>query len=204
LVSKRRLDMVLLATLLMIVVPTQLLVRHHAPSALDPDILLYLYALALLAVALLAAFLLKHDHGLGSLLCNLGLTALVLVLFLPHDLFQEVPLFSLCWLGAAFTWLTLALWLDRVPLLSAGGHQYPDVALEEGWQLGTALFRFYQQHEHALFHAEGSRSPLAGFVAPSRLFMDRHLARTGIPFPTDYLHPLGANNGTAQSNNHID
>lgn len=176
-VSKRRLDVALLTALTVMLVPSQLLLRHYG-GLLGPELMLYLYALCTLAVGLLAAFLLKHDPSWSSLLCHLGLVALALLLVLPHTLFRTVPLFTLCWLAGAAMWLALALWLDRVPFLSAAGHQYPDVALEEGWQLGAALFRFYQRHERELFHPGGY---LSGLTPPSHLV-------PRLPLPQSPIH----------------
>ena len=139
---------------------------------------------------LLAAYLVKHDT-LGGMVCTMYFVLLVLVLFLPHTWFTTVPLFTLCWLGGAATWLGVALLLDRIPLFSSGGHQYPDVALEDTWALTLQMFRFYQEREEALFHVNGEQSPLGGFMSPSQL--------VGVPDRAPYVTqkrpwPVGIDN----------
>jgi hypothetical protein len=123
---------------------------------------------------LLWSYLLKHlwHQSWTALFCHTWLIGLVLVLFMPHSLFEQVPLFSLLWLVSAVCWFVMASFLDHVPLISTGGHQYPDVALEEAWELTAVMMQFFQKNERDLF--EGPTAALYGMRSPKSLCLSRY------------------------------
>jgi len=186
LVRKRQVDITLLCTCLMLIVPMQLMSRSHpslfrdharqppkwrddgetqTPS--DSQVSLYINAVCACALAVFCGYVGKYDH-LGGTVSYAVLMCLTLLLFVPHPLFEADPLFALWYIMMVACWALAAMWLDRIPFVSIR-HVQPDVMLALGWEHALGTLQFYLDHEAelgdemrimpSLFHLIEERSP---------------------------------------------